>query len=385
MTLDGPWRVLVVDDDEAIGSQLKRFFDTVVTESINKSFDVVSLDSFDSALELIEASRFDLIILDLRLGDEGDQDPGEKILLGIKERCFIPIIFYTGWAGRLREYESPLVRVVAKGETDMLMAAIESIFESRLPQINRALTRKLETVQRNYMWEFVAEHWGQLVGAPNQVDLAYLLARRLAIAFSDSGISDLVSEIDDAVTYPADGSGLHPVQLYIVPPLESSPWALAGDIYQGKHDAKFRIMLTPSCDLVHNKAEHVLMALCTPVTDENECQEWKNAFSNNKEDSVKKLIKNTRRGGQAERYHYLPAALSIPDLLVDFQSLEVISGDELASNYDRIASLDSPFAEALLSRFARYLGRIGTPDLNLDLVMARLKDVLRRTNGTAGG
>ena len=38
----------------------------------------------------------------------------------------------------------------------------------------------------------------------------------------------------------------------------------------------------------------------------------------------------------------------------------------------RIASLDSPFAEEVISRFLRYWGRLGTPDLDISLVLQQL-------------
>ncbi len=38
----------------------------------------------------------------------------------------------------------------------------------------------------------------------------------------------------------------------------------------------------------------------------------------------------------------------------------------------RSASLVSPFAEAAVSRFTRYFGRVGTDDPDVDAVMVRL-------------
>jgi hypothetical protein len=35
------------------------------------------------------------------------------------------------------------------------------------------------------------------------------------------------------------------------------------------------------------------------------------------------------------------------------------------SGLERLASLDSSFAEGLLARFSRYFGRLGTPDLDV--------------------
>ena len=40
---------------------------------------------------------------------------------------------------------------------------------------------------------------------------------------------------------------------------------------------------------------------------------------------------------------------------------------------ERLASLDSPFAEALLARFTRYFGRLGTPDLDMTVLLQRLR------------
>ena len=40
---------------------------------------------------------------------------------------------------------------------------------------------------------------------------------------------------------------------------------------------------------------------------------------------------------------------------------------------ERLASLDSPFAEGLLARFTRYFGRLGTPDLDMTVLLQRLR------------
>jgi hypothetical protein len=37
--------------------------------------------------------------------------------------------------------------------------------------------------------------------------------------------------------------------------------------------------------------------------------------------------------------------------------------------------LDSPFAEALLARFSRYFGRLGMPDLDVAVLLQRLRAV----------
>jgi hypothetical protein len=65
---------------------------------------------------------------------------------------------------------------------------------------------------------------------------------------------------------------------------------------------------------------------------------------------------------------------SIPQSVVDFQQLATLPRAQMGT-LERLASLDSPFAEALLARFGRYFGRTGVPALDLEVVIARLRSV----------
>jgi len=85
-------------------------------------------------------------------------------------------------------------------------------------------------------------------------------------------------------------------------------------------------------------------------------------------------VRHNRRDSQSERFFFLPGALSLPDLIVDFQQLVTLQRDHMGG-LERLASLDSPFAEALLARFTRYFGRLGTPDLDVAVLLQRLRAV----------
>jgi len=155
---------------------------------------------------------------------------------------------------------------------------------------------------------------------------------------------------------------------------------LASDLYQGQIEEQtgYWVLLTPSCDLVagREKAEWVLLARCIALTEQVEYQKWRAGLSKpSKKADTKKLrdlLQNNRRNGQPERFYFLPGALTLPDLLVDFQQLVTLPRDQMAS-LGRLASLDSPFADALMARFARYFGRLGSPDLDVERVLARLR------------
>lgn len=124
------------------------------------------------------------------------------------------------------------------------------------------------------------------------------------------------------------------------------------------------------------KAEWVLFARCIRLPDQSEYQQWRDSLPNASQTLTNKLqavLRNNQQDNQPERFYFLPGAVTLPDLLVDFQRLTAVPLQPL-NDLDRLASLDSPFAEAVLSRFARYFGRLGTPDLDIDAIVARLKN-----------
>jgi hypothetical protein len=226
------------------------------------------------------------------------------------------------------------------------------------------------------MWDFVAPNWETFGGSSDRSGLAHLLARRLALSLSGDGVEKLAARLGDPEAAPSGGL-VEPMRYYVLPPVEQTP--LAGDIYEGAigEISGHWVLLTPSCDLANEpvKAEFVLLARCIPLEDQPEYEAWLAklpAPSNTVVDEIKRLLRNSRKLGQADRVFFLPAALTLPNLIIDFQQIEKIRADDLAA-LDRVASLDSPFAEALVARFTRYFGRVGTPDLNVDAVMGRLR------------
>ena len=274
----------------------------------------------------------------------------------------------------MQHLETSVIQVVEKTEDFAhLLAMVKKIFDAHLPVVNRALIRHLERVQRDYMWDFVAKHGAEFIDTPDRTALAYLLARRLAMSLSGSGIGQLAQDLGDSTGISMDENRVHPMRYYVMPPVVPSP--LTGDLYQGNIGERtgYWLLLTPSCDIVTEKAKWVLMAPCVLLTEEKEYQDWHNNPSQTKKKKLKSLLSNNRSNGhQPERFYFLPSALDLPDMVVDFQQLVTLPRAQL-ENLARLASLDSPFAEALLARFTRYFGRLGTPDLDIHFVLNRLQ------------
>ena len=375
-----PWLVMVVDDDSEMCESVKEFINGEQLTDEGDVGVVTTVSNFSDALCLLAQSRYDVVVLDLRQGDydlNPETEAGEELFQKIKSTRFLPIVFYTGLPMLVTHLENPpFIQVVAKGGThEALLKAIRTTLISQLPSMNRALVSHVDKVQRDYMWEFVAEQWGRITAETDKISVAYLLARRLAGSLSDSSATQLAEDLGGQFDASIGSGKVHAMQYYVMPPI-AEPSMMAGDIYKGKvgeHDG-YSVMLTPSCDLVLGKADWLLLAICNPLEKEREYVKWAAQQSKTAIKGLQGVLGNNREAYQRDRHFYLPAAMNIPDLVVDLQNVAVARREHFEScAVERVATLDSPFAEALTSQFARLFGRIGAPDLDVDVLMARLK------------
>jgi hypothetical protein len=222
------------------------------------------------------------------------------------------------------------------------------------------------------MWDFVNTHWKDFTSPHDQADIAYLLARQLALSLQLEA-RRLARTIAGRELPLADPANIHPMEMYVPPPLGQN--RLAGDIVRGSVTGEMGIwlILTPSCDFEQKgRLRNVLLARCFPLAEQSEFRVWKQNPSAITVDPLKALIQDARKDTQPERFKFLPGTFFLEDSVVDFQMLKMITPDDL-SKLEVIASLDSPFAEAVVARFARYFGRLGTPDVDKQVVINRLQ------------
>lgn len=371
------WRFLIIEDNSEIARQLQEAVPGFVDAPDSAEAEVVA--TFDEAAELMKVARYDLLILDLK--DDSDTDPaaetdpaGLRIFEELKHTRFVPVVFYTALAHKVRDQQTSFVRVVEKTESiARVKEEVKRVLTTQLP----ALARKVEDVQRAYMWDFVSTHWKEFESAHEQADLAYLLARRLALALEGEA-RRLARKFAGGTIPLADPANVHPMEMYVRPPVGKN--RLAGDILRGVVsgvDAHW-VVLTPSCDFEQQgRLHHVLLAQCLPLSGEPEYSAWKQNPSAQAA-TLRALIGDNRQNAQSERFKYLPGTFFLPDMVVDFQRLKAVPPDRIA-NLEVIASLDSPFAEAVLARFVRYFGRLGTPDIDKNVVLNRLQALLSRS------
>ena len=375
MTEQNQWHLLFVDDDTESCDLAAKYLDEQVVLEPDEKLKVATEVDFDKALDRLESGHFDFIVLDVRLGpheEEREEEEGIKVLESIKARCFVPVIFYTGLSHKVADLETPLVKVIEKTKgLPKLLEIIQDIMASKLPQVNRELMRHVEEVQRKYMWDFVQSNWERFGDTSDKSALAYLLARRLAKSLDSPGIEGLAARLGDTSRLWCDEEHVHPMRYYVLPPI--SLRLMSGDIFRGRIDAEeieYFVLLSPSCDIARDKADWMLFTRCSVLSGEEE------------------YAKNKSKWKQSDRYQFFPRAIEIPNMIADFQQLVAIKEEKLSQliteeKIQRIASLDSPYCEALTAQFARYFGRVGTPDVNEEVIIENLRS--QSSKETSGG
>lgn len=372
------FQILIVDDEPQIADEIEELISGNKILVAPNSIVCKKYNSFEEAKKILETEVFDLVILDLK--DDATQknlDPstnelaGETLAQKIKQVSFVPIVFYSGYSEKLRQYERPYIRMVIKGEPQKLRSAIKDIFDTKIPHLNKHIKQEL----RDYMWDSIETLWPSELAGSDSYEIVYLIARRLSSLLQ----SDMVREflINQGAQLPAQ-KNVHPIELYVWPPLSKKSFFYGDILKTVDGNDKYFIVLSPSCDLQQSKADNVLLGECKLLDEHEDASKVRNiviaksAVSGAASDTLKKLLKDN--GKQKDRFKFLPGTTFLPDLLLDLQSLSTSSFAELTkedSLFEKIASLDTPFAESLQNQFTRYFGRVGTPDLSIDIAYAQ--------------
>jgi CheY-like chemotaxis protein len=367
------WRFLIVEDQEDMVRQLQEIAPACVDAPDTVKVTVYS--TFENAVARLRTDRFDLLILDLKDDSdaslEADSNPaGLAVFEELKRTRFVPVVFYTALAHKVGSEQTSFVRVVEKTEdVTRVREEVRRVLATKLP----VLTRRLEELQRSYMWDFVSTHWKDFQQPADQADVAYLLARRLAITL-EATAGEFAAKVGGASETPATTAKAHPMVMYVVPSI--GPHPRAGDIISETDHGQevYWLMLTPSCDFAQKKASHFTLAKCERLVEREEFKKW----SEKKDDASVQRLGQLIEDKRGDRFKFLPRAFFLPDLVVDLQQLRTLSIDSIG-NFKAVATLDSPFAESVVARFSRYFNRLGTPDVDKTIVINRLQSAPARS------
>lgn len=346
-------KILIIDDDQGIID--------VLTEEIGRELAGVACVSevdFNQAVARMDSERPDAVILDLLEGAVVADPPGQRTWQSIWNGRFCPVIIYTAFDGPLTPPvpdNHPFVKIVVKG------AGTQAQVTQHL-QAFRPLVAAIESIHRevDMVLQRVLRDTAGAAVIPG-TDATHLVhsARRRVAALMDEETA-------------ADGRPLFSWEQYLVPAFGDDP--LTGDLIRRRGSAwndpsSYRLVLSPSCDLVSGRNESsVLVAKCSSP----DVMKQRLSLPGNADRAADKIRTQVLTQGHWNGFLPLPEFPDrVPLLVASLKDLEVIpyvairtaNGDQ--SEFERIASIDSPFREQISWAFLSTVARPGMPDRDL--------------------
>jgi CheY-like chemotaxis protein len=351
------WRVLVIDDNPEMTADAARELHDAFDDDPDYDVRIEVENSFETGLQLVKDGTCDIVILDLKRDKVGnaaeDRDRGRRVYTDIREVRFIPIIFWTALPQNVQDLKMPpLVDVYAKEQLDLVPDAVRAAINTGTAQIMAEIEEQVASVMREHLWTELAPNWNEDTEGGQPEELAHLLITRVAHSLHDRALPELTNR---------------PSHCYLYPPV--SKRHRPGDLIRRTNAGadEWSVVLTPACDLEHDgKADFVLLGKASMLTSHPKYVAWATNRSSGKWNELNSLL-----DGKVARYHYLPEFRDIPDLILDLENTQSVPIDDLGT-YTRIASLVSPYCDALLAKYSHFRGRIGTPDLNSASIKHRL-------------
>jgi CTP synthase len=325
--------------------------------------------------QYLKSYNIDLIILDLSKDQTRNTEPGDAILENIWAQSFCPIIIFSAFVDSGYNHSHSgncFIKTVLKGsgDTKQLISAINELlkFIEHRKEIARLLNFHISETYKT-IFPAVLNILSSSDTRQSHDVFNRLMRRRIAAA------------IDETI----DFSPLKAWEMYLYPPVGKQ--ILTGDILHKQSEDKnrpesYRVILSPSCDLQNDEArerkplQKILVATCVSIqqylyTKEIKTDIPKELFSA----SLSENLSNTSTG----RYMPLPGMEDLlPHMACDFKKLEMIEYENIGEGkeYFRVASIDSPFREAIVWGYMQIACRPGLPDRNFDLWAQQIWDMI---------
>jgi CheY-like chemotaxis protein len=348
-------RVLIIDDNPTVAETLKTTLEAAIS-----GVEVLTHGVFNTAYAKIVELIPDAIVLDIFEGLHDNR--GTAISDEVWRNHFCPFVVYTAKAEaeQLGLPNHHFIRFCKKGiDSDTQVTRFIQEFE---PQIRTLLgiRAQIDSATRNCLRDVCNVAWSASDNADQRAEIIGRITRRRIAANLD---------------YSLDGHPLRAWEQFICP----SPFTtlLTGDILQARgtsqsQPSSYRIILTPSCDLVAARGDavsHILTAKCEDIETFLSAAQLGQAKANKKRERLPVLLRSDQIGG----YLPLPEFLEVlPTMCANLKNLELIPFAQVAlvnvaegtEPYFRVASVDSPFREKIASAYVQVSGRVGTPDLD---------------------
>lgn len=367
-------KVLIIDDN----AHLRQTLRTSIEDE--RSWEIED-QSFEDVSNALCEFQPDMIVLDLINGTPQDgKDTGNASFNQIRETWFCPVIVYSAFPDQQR-FDHPFVASVPKGsgsELQVLECLDGFISDAEMIRsVHRDFDSRIREALRDSVYALrvqVGDSEDDSIGSavPRAV-------RRLVAARMDAGT--------------IEAQNLQAWERFVVPPLGDH--LLTADLLR-KSDAdwtnpeEFRLVLTPSCDLVpqagRDAMQQVLVARCEPlrklgIVDLVPGEE----LSIRKKERLRSILTE----GMTDSHLPIPRFTGqVPVMAANLKSLELLDLSAIALKsqdqangtcvfeFERVASTDSPFRETVTWAYLRVTGRPGLPPFDVDSWLRDISDYL---------
>ena len=335
-----------------------------VRNLIRKEEDVQDeIFGFNNAEDKISSFRPDIVILDLLVsGASPEPEPeGLKTYDFIWDQHFCPIVVYSAEPGihEDRNEPHPFVKSIQKGRGSP-QKVLKALRELR-PHVE-ALKEAEDHIKHSFSCAMrdVAPYAFTLSNDSAKRNETIKRAGRRRLA----ALMDEISE---------DGSALADWEQYLFPPIGEN--TQLGEVLKERNGqdfapASFRVVLTPSCDLVASegrtpKVSQVLVARCCSMREALDHTPLKGMGPSKLKGRLINTILTPGYSGAIIPSPCLEG--KIPTMAANLRDLELIHVEAIGradEPFLRIASIDSPFRELIAWAYMQTACRPGLPDRN---------------------
>jgi hypothetical protein len=352
------FKLLIVEDTPAIIEVLR--------EVLGKAFPKSEIrdTGFKGAPAELEWFRPDVVILDLAEGVAGI-DAASKSWDFVWKRHFCPVIIHSAYDSSAYEPQNHPFRKYERKTKDSpsrVAILIRDLFE-HIGGV-RALRDEIENKIADSLQVVSPLVWQDTLQPADRCEMLRRVTRRRIAASLDSSTRGAES--------------VKAIEQFVCPPLE--PSLLTGDVLVQRGSdldapASYRLILTPSCDMVPGEGRcalgDILVARCVAVTDAEILRRY--TLKANAADLAGQIGRRLREDGRSDGVVF-PALSGVwPAMVADLKRLELIERTKVAlseqdkpdlTDFFRVASMDSPFRERVAWRYVETVGRPGLPVLD---------------------
>ena len=355
------FRLLVVEDHpddlrtcretiERYRHEKQREVEHVECKDVSEAFKILNTDS-----------TFDGAVIDLKLGNKGDE--GNQVIQKIEEEDIrIPIVILTGTPASV-DQSFTYVDVLRKGDPgagyDDILDRFWRIHQTGLTRImggRGEIEARLGIVFRKNLIPQM-KRWEEY-GARDSPRTENALLRHT--------LNHLIQIIDEDVEH------YFPEEFYHHPPL--SEVIQTGSILQEeKNRDGYFVVMSPDCDLVirpsgQRNTDRILVVEVIPPTS---VFSWYGSVVLNNPDKNKGKRRELRRalGNNHVLYlHCLPQTDFFPLGFINFRNLTALKEEEVQERFKipHRFQISPPFVKDIVSRFSTYYARQGQPEIDFD-------------------